>query len=124
MSGLEEEGDGAESGVSSCLSMKTRSRGPPPDLSDEPGPSDTKLTSDQKMSDLEEEEDGAESGGSGCWSMKTWSKEQPPDLSDEPGPSDTKERKRSDDSEEEQPSRSRSRTRAGLQTANQSSSTQ
>uniref|UniRef100_A0A8D0AAX7 NACHT domain-containing protein n=1 Tax=Sander lucioperca TaxID=283035 RepID=A0A8D0AAX7_SANLU len=50
------------------------------------------------------------------------SKDPPPDFSNEPGPSDTKERKRSDVSEEEQPSRSR--TRAGLQTANQSSSEQ
>ncbi|XP_039667156.1 NACHT, LRR and PYD domains-containing protein 12-like isoform X2 [Perca fluviatilis] len=80
-----------------------------------------RLTSDQKMSDLEEEEDGAESGVSGCLSMKSdRSKEQPLTFSNEPGPSDTKERKRSDVSEEEQPSRFR--TRSGLQTANQSSS--
>ncbi|XP_032369089.1 NACHT, LRR and PYD domains-containing protein 12 isoform X2 [Etheostoma spectabile] len=65
----------------------------------------------------------ADSGVSGCLSMKSdWSRNPPPDLSDEPGPSDTKERKRSDVSEEEQPSRSR--TKAGLQTANQSSSKQ
>ncbi|XP_035863442.1 NACHT, LRR and PYD domains-containing protein 12-like isoform X2 [Sander lucioperca] len=75
------------------------------------------------MSDLEEEEDRAESVVSGCLSMKSdRSKDPPPDFSNEPGPSDTKERKRSDVSEEEQPSRSR--TRAGLQTANQSSSEQ
>ncbi|XP_035863008.1 NLR family CARD domain-containing protein 3-like [Sander lucioperca] len=75
------------------------------------------------MSDLEEEEDGAESVVSGCQSMKSdRSKDHPPHFSNEPGPSDTKERKRSDVSEEEQPSRSR--TRAGLQTANQSSSEQ
>ncbi|XP_028443340.1 protein NLRC3-like [Perca flavescens] len=72
------------------------------------------------MSDLEEEEDGAESGVSGCLSMKSdWSINQPLTFSNEPGPSDTKKRKRSDVSEEEQPSRSR--TRAGVQTANQSS---
>uniref|UniRef100_A0A8D0A5Q6 NACHT domain-containing protein n=1 Tax=Sander lucioperca TaxID=283035 RepID=A0A8D0A5Q6_SANLU len=75
------------------------------------------------MSDLEEEEDGAESVVSACLSMKSdRSKDHPPHFSNEPGPSDTKERKRSDVSEEEQPSRSR--TRAGLQTANQSSSEQ
>ncbi|XP_035863068.1 protein NLRC3-like [Sander lucioperca] len=75
------------------------------------------------MSDLEEEEDGAESVVSGCLSMKKdWSKDDPLTFSNEPGPSDTKERKRSDVSEEEQ--LSRSRTRAGLQTANQSSSEQ
>ncbi|XP_032363390.1 NLR family CARD domain-containing protein 3 [Etheostoma spectabile] len=72
------------------------------------------------MSDLEEEGDGAESGVSSCLSMKTRSRDPPPDLSDEPGPSDQKERKRSDVSEEEQPSR----TSAVLQTANQSSSKQ
>ncbi|XP_035857499.1 uncharacterized protein LOC116038244 isoform X2 [Sander lucioperca] len=75
------------------------------------------------MSGLEEEEDGAESVVSGCLSMKSdRSKDPPPNFSNEPGPSDTKERKRSDVCEEEQPSRSR--TRAGLQTANQSSSEQ
>nr|XP_046251527.1 NACHT, LRR and PYD domains-containing protein 12-like isoform X4 [Scatophagus argus]XP_046251528.1 NACHT, LRR and PYD domains-containing protein 12-like isoform X5 [Scatophagus argus] len=49
MSGfVEEEEDRAESPVSSCLSMKSDwSKGRPPDLSDEPGPSDTKR---QKMS--------------------------------------------------------------------------
>ncbi|XP_039632687.1 LOW QUALITY PROTEIN: NLR family CARD domain-containing protein 3-like [Perca fluviatilis] len=82
-----------------------------------------RLTSDQKMSGLEEEEDGAESVVSGCLSMKSdRSNDHPPDFSNEPGPSDTKKRKRRDVSEEEQPSRSR--TRAGLQTANQSSSEQ
>uniref|UniRef100_A0A8C9ZQE6 NACHT domain-containing protein n=1 Tax=Sander lucioperca TaxID=283035 RepID=A0A8C9ZQE6_SANLU len=75
------------------------------------------------MSGLEEEEDGAESVVSGCLSMKSdRSKGYPPGFSNEPGPSDTKKRKRSDVSEEEQPSRSR--TRAGLKTANQSSSEQ
>ncbi|XP_044211517.1 NLR family CARD domain-containing protein 3-like isoform X1 [Thunnus albacares] len=43
MKDLEEEEDGAESLISSCLSMKTdRSKGLPPDISNEPGPSDTK----------------------------------------------------------------------------------
>ncbi|XP_035863194.1 NACHT, LRR and PYD domains-containing protein 12-like [Sander lucioperca] len=124
MSDLEEEEDGAESVVSGCLSMKSDwSIEQPLTFSNEPGLSDTKLTSDQKMSDLEEEEDGAESVVSGCQSMKSdRSKEEPLTFSNEPGPSDTKKRKRSDVSEEEQPSRSR--TRAGLQTANQSSSEQ
>ncbi|XP_078100637.1 NLR family CARD domain-containing protein 3-like isoform X2 [Sander vitreus] len=120
MNGLEEEEDGAESEVSGCLSMKSdQSRDPPLTFSNEPGPSDTKLTSDQKMNGLEEEEDGAESEVSGCLSMKSDQSRDPPlTFSNEPGPSDTK--KRSDVSEEEQPSRTR--TRAGLQTANQSSS--
>ncbi|XP_039667155.1 NLR family CARD domain-containing protein 3-like isoform X1 [Perca fluviatilis] len=124
MSDLEEEEDGAESGVSGCLSMKSdRSKEQPLTFSNEPGPSDTKLTSDQKMSDLEEEEDGAESVVSGCLSMKNdWAKGYLPFFSNEPGPSDTKERKRSDVSEEEQSSTPR--TRAGLQTANQNSSEQ
>ncbi|KAF1393478.1 hypothetical protein PFLUV_G00016340 [Perca fluviatilis] len=92
MSGLEEEEDGAESVVSGCLSMKSdRSKDTPPGFSNQPGPSDTKLTSDQKMSGLEEEEDGAESVVSGCLSMKSdRSKDPPPDFSNEPGPSDTK----------------------------------
>ncbi|XP_053175359.1 NACHT, LRR and PYD domains-containing protein 12-like [Scomber japonicus] len=39
----EEEEDGAESVISSCLSMKSdRSNDPPPNFSNEPGPSDTK----------------------------------------------------------------------------------
>ncbi|XP_028443326.1 NACHT, LRR and PYD domains-containing protein 12-like [Perca flavescens] len=75
------------------------------------------------MSDLEEEEDGAESGVFRCLYMKSdRSIEYPPDVGNEPGPSDTKKRKSSNVSEEEQPSRSR--TRAGVQTANQSSSEQ
>ncbi|XP_035857969.1 NLR family CARD domain-containing protein 3-like [Sander lucioperca] len=75
------------------------------------------------MSGLEEEEDGAKSVVSGCLSMRSdFSKEEPPFFSNEPGPSDTKKRKRINVSEEEQ--LSKSRTRAGLQTANQSSSEQ
>ena len=43
MKNSEEEEDGAESVISSCLSMKSdRSRDRPPDISNEPGPSDTK----------------------------------------------------------------------------------
>ncbi|KAF1392485.1 hypothetical protein PFLUV_G00028420 [Perca fluviatilis] len=124
MSDLEEEEDGAESVVSDCLSMKSDfSKDEPPFFSNEPGPSDTKLTLDQKMSDLEEEEDGAESVVSDCLSMKSdFSKDEPPFFSNEPGPSDTKERKMSDVSVEEQ--RSRSRTRAELQTAGQTSTVQ
>ncbi|KAF1373335.1 hypothetical protein PFLUV_G00259470 [Perca fluviatilis] len=92
MSDLEEEEDGAESVVSGCQSMKSDwSRDEPLNFSNEPGPSDTNLTSDQKMSDLEEEEDGAESVVSGCQSMKSdRSKDHPLDFSKEPGPSDTK----------------------------------
>ncbi|XP_039646670.1 NACHT, LRR and PYD domains-containing protein 12-like [Perca fluviatilis] len=92
MSDLEEEEDGAESVVSGCQSMKSdRSNDKPLTFSKEPGPSDTKLTSDQKMSDLEEEEDGAESVVSGCQSMKSdRSVGQPLNFSKEPGPSDTK----------------------------------
>ncbi|XP_073344198.1 protein NLRC3-like [Pagrus major] len=42
---VEEEEDGAEAPVSSCLSMKSdRSKGLPPDFSTEPGPSDTQKT--------------------------------------------------------------------------------
>ncbi|XP_031141063.1 NLR family CARD domain-containing protein 3-like isoform X4 [Sander lucioperca] len=118
MSDVEEEEDGAESLVSGCLSMKSDfSKDEPPFFSNEPGPSDTKLTSDQKMSNVEEEEDGAESVVSGCLSMK--SKEPPLLFSNEPGSSDTKKRreKMSDVSDEEQ--LSRSRTRAGLQSAGQ-----
>ncbi|XP_039646724.1 LOW QUALITY PROTEIN: uncharacterized protein LOC120552612 [Perca fluviatilis] len=106
MSDLEEEEDGAESVVSGCQTMKSYwSVGEPHNFSKEPGPSDTKLTSDQKMSDLEEEEDGAESVVSGCQSMKSdRSRREPPEFSTEPGPSDTKKRNRSDVCEEEQPS--------------------
>ncbi|XP_068593193.1 protein NLRC3-like isoform X2 [Cebidichthys violaceus] len=48
--------------------------------------------------------------------------EEPPNFSTEPGPSDTKKKKRSHDSEEEL--KSRSRTRAGLQTASETRSVQ
>ncbi|TDH09023.1 hypothetical protein EPR50_G00103740 [Perca flavescens] len=53
MSDLEEE-DGAESGVSGCLSMKSdQSIEQPLTFSNEPGPSDTKK---RKRSDVSEEE--------------------------------------------------------------------
>ncbi|XP_065816244.1 NLR family CARD domain-containing protein 3-like isoform X1 [Labrus bergylta] len=81
----DKEEDRAESPLSSCLSMKSdRSKDLPPDLSNEPGPSD------QKMSDRgDKEEDRAESPLSSCLSMKSdRSKDLPPDLSNEPGPSD------------------------------------
>ncbi|XP_062272846.1 NACHT, LRR and PYD domains-containing protein 3-like [Scomber scombrus] len=73
----EEEEDGAESVISSCLSMKSdRSKGRPPTFSNEPGPSDTKQR--------------AESVISSCLSMKSdRSKGRPPTFSNEPGPSDT-----------------------------------
>ncbi|XP_044200096.1 protein NLRC3-like [Thunnus albacares] len=80
MNYLEEEEDGAESPVSSRLSMKSDwSNYNPPDFSNEPGPSDTKQR--------------AESLISSCLSMKSdWSNYNPPDFSHEPGPSDTKQR--------------------------------
>ncbi|XP_053179054.1 NLR family CARD domain-containing protein 3-like [Scomber japonicus] len=101
MNDLQEEEDGAESVISSCLSMKSdQSNDHPPFFSDEPGPSDTKL---KKMKKEEEEEDRAESLLSSCLSMKSdRSNHQPPEFTNEPGPSDTKERKRRAVSVEEQ----------------------
>ncbi|XP_037641388.1 protein NLRC3-like [Sebastes umbrosus] len=90
---VEEEEDGAESLVSGCLSMKSdRSKDLPLFFSNEPRPSNTKLTSDVKMSDcVEEEEDRAESLVSGCLSMKSdRSKDLPLFFSNEPRPSNTK----------------------------------
>ncbi|CAK6979838.1 NLR family CARD domain-containing protein 3-like [Scomber scombrus] len=104
----EEEEDGAESVISSCLSMKSdQSKEYPLVFSNEPGPSDTNVTGLplrlQKMKKEEEEEDGAESVISSCLSMKSdRSKGRPPLFSNEPGPSDTKERKRRAVSVEEQ----------------------
>ncbi|XP_047433480.1 protein NLRC3-like isoform X1 [Mugil cephalus] len=87
---MEEEKDGAESTVSSCLSMKSDwSKDEPPDISIEPGPSDTKGQYHRQR---------AES------TVSRRSKDEPPDICKEPGPSDTKERKRSPVSVEEQPS--------------------
>ncbi|KAM9313577.1 protein NLRC3-like [Pholidichthys leucotaenia] len=87
---MEEEEDRAESGGSTCLSVRSdRSKGLPPLFSDEPEPSDSKLTDIIKM---EEEEDRAESGGSTCLSMRSdGSKDHPPAFSDEPEPSDSKQ---------------------------------
>ncbi|XP_067437218.1 protein NLRC3-like isoform X2 [Thunnus thynnus] len=92
MNDLEETEDGAESLISSCVSMKTdRSKHEPPNFSNEPQPSDKKQR--------------AESPVSSCLSVKSdWSKDYPPHFSNEPGPSDTKERKRRSVSVEEQPS--------------------
>ncbi|KAM9341412.1 uncharacterized protein ABDE67_015077 isoform 2-T2 [Symphorus nematophorus] len=80
---VEEEEDRAVSPVSSCLSLKSDwSKGIPPDVSNEPGPSDTKLRSNRKR---------AVSPVSSCLSLKSdWSKGIPPDVSNEPRPSDTK----------------------------------
>ncbi|XP_062276430.1 NLR family CARD domain-containing protein 3-like [Scomber scombrus] len=136
----EEEEDGAESVISSCLSMKSdRSKDFPPLFSNEPGPSDTNVTGlplrlqkMKKEEEEEEEEDGAESVISSCLSMKSdRSKDPLLVFSNEPGPSDTKERKRSGVSVEEQLSysfcpkcRKRTRTRPGLQTDSQTSTVQ
>ncbi|XP_073344199.1 protein NLRC3-like [Pagrus major] len=80
---VEEEEDGAESPVSSCLSMKSDwSKEFPPDFSTEPGPSDTHQYHRRRE----------ESSVSSCLSMKSdWSKEFPLDFSTEPGPSDTEQ---------------------------------
>ncbi|XP_071373152.1 NLR family CARD domain-containing protein 3-like [Centroberyx affinis] len=94
---VEEEEGREESPVPSCLSMNSdRSKEFPPLFSNEPGPSDTKLTEVQKMSVCVEEEEGREeSPVPSCLSMNSdRSKEFPPLFSNEPGPSDTKERKR------------------------------
>ncbi|XP_051254843.1 NACHT, LRR and PYD domains-containing protein 12 isoform X9 [Dicentrarchus labrax] len=85
---VEEEEDRAESAASSCLSMKSDwSNDHPPDFSNEPGPSDSKVQSNRRR---------AESAVSSCLSMKSdWSNDHPPLFSNEPRPSDSKERKRS-----------------------------
>ncbi|XP_062280923.1 NACHT, LRR and PYD domains-containing protein 12-like [Scomber scombrus] len=83
----EEEEDGAESLISSCVSMKSDwSNDHPPDFSNDPGPSDTKHHHHRQR---------AESPVSSCVSMRSdRSNDHPPEFSNEPGPSDTKERKR------------------------------
>ncbi|XP_030253945.1 NACHT, LRR and PYD domains-containing protein 14-like [Sparus aurata] len=95
---VEEEEDGAESAVSSCLSMKSdQSKGRVPLFSTEPEPSDTQVQSNRQR---------AESPVSSCLSLRShWSEEGlPPHFSTEPEPSDTQERKRRHVSVEEQPS--------------------
>ncbi|XP_067434206.1 NLR family CARD domain-containing protein 3-like isoform X3 [Thunnus thynnus] len=84
MSDLEEEQDGAESLISSCVSMKSdQSKDDPPHFSNEPGPSSC-------LGQLSQQR--AESLISSCLSMKSdWSKDSPPNFSNEPGPSDTKD---------------------------------
>ncbi|XP_073344926.1 NLR family CARD domain-containing protein 3-like [Pagrus major] len=79
---VEEEEDGAESSVSSCLSMKSDwSKETPPDFSTEPGPSDTQSQYHRRRE---------ESSVSSCLSMKSdRSKGFPPSFSNGPGPSDT-----------------------------------
>ncbi|KAM9309922.1 NACHT, LRR and PYD domains-containing protein 12-like isoform 10-T10 [Pholidichthys leucotaenia] len=76
---MEEEEDRAESGGSTCLSMRSDwSKGYNPYFSNEPGPSDTK--GQRSLS-----------SGSSCLSMRSdWSKGYNPYFSNEPGPSDTK----------------------------------
>ncbi|XP_074483069.1 protein NLRC3-like isoform X6 [Sebastes fasciatus] len=129
---VEEEEDRAESLVSGCLSMKSdQSKDDPPDFSNEPGPSESKVQSRQR----------AESPVPSCLSMKSdrsmW---EPLSFSNEPGPSDTK--KRSDVSVEDQLSccavyldqsassgdsscpQCGQRSRAGLQPAGQTSTVQ
>uniref|UniRef100_A0A671XDJ4 NACHT domain-containing protein n=1 Tax=Sparus aurata TaxID=8175 RepID=A0A671XDJ4_SPAAU len=93
---VEEEEDGAESAVSSCLSMKSdQSKEPPLIFSKEPGPSDTQSQYHRRRE---------ESSVSSCPSMKSdWSKYEPPAFSTEPGPSDTQKTEGSV-SVEEQPS--------------------
>ncbi|XP_073344047.1 protein NLRC3-like [Pagrus major] len=79
---VEEEEDGAESPVSSCLSMKSdRSKETPPDFNNEPGPSDTQSQYHRRRE---------ESPVSSCLSMKSdRSKGLVPEFSNEPGPSHT-----------------------------------
>ncbi|XP_078103313.1 NLR family CARD domain-containing protein 3-like [Sander vitreus] len=105
----------AESVVSVCLSLKSdESKGLPLLFSNEPGPSDTKVQNNRRR---------AESVISGCLSLKSdESKGLPLLFSNEPGPSDTKKRRRSDVSEKKHPSRSK--IRAGLLEAGQTSAVQ
>ncbi|XP_042245641.1 protein NLRC3-like isoform X1 [Thunnus maccoyii] len=95
MNDLEEEDDGAESLISSCLSMKSdRSKSYSLNFSNESGPSDTKGQHHRQR---------AESLISSQLSMKSdQSIYESLNFSNEPGPSDTKERKRRGVSVEEQ----------------------
>ncbi|KAM7011936.1 protein NLRC3-like [Tautogolabrus adspersus] len=88
--------DRAESPVPSCVSLKSdRSKGEPPDFSNEPGPSDTKFESSSER---------AESPVPSCVSLKSdRSHDREINFSNEPGPSDTKGTKRTH-VREEQPS--------------------
>uniref|UniRef100_A0A8D0D8H2 NACHT domain-containing protein n=1 Tax=Sander lucioperca TaxID=283035 RepID=A0A8D0D8H2_SANLU len=115
MSDLEEEEDGAESVVSGCLSLKSdESKGLPLLFCNDPGPSDTKVQNNRRR---------AKSVVSGCLSLKSdESKGLPLLFCNEPGPSDTKKRRRSDVSEKKHPSRSK--IRAGLLEAGQTSTVQ
>ncbi|XP_017290441.1 uncharacterized protein LOC108247080 isoform X3 [Kryptolebias marmoratus] len=74
----------AVSPVPSCLSMRSdMSKSLPPDISDEPGPSDTRDRHHRQR---------AVSPVPSCLSMRSdMSKSLPPDISDEPGPSDTRD---------------------------------
>ncbi|KAM9321848.1 protein NLRC3-like isoform 3-T5 [Pholidichthys leucotaenia] len=76
---MEEEEDRAESGGSTCLSLRSdRSRGELQDFSDEPGPSDSKGQRSQ-------------SPASSCASRRSdQSRATSPNFSDGPGPSDSK----------------------------------
>uniref|UniRef100_A0AAZ1XVX6 FISNA domain-containing protein n=1 Tax=Oreochromis aureus TaxID=47969 RepID=A0AAZ1XVX6_OREAU len=95
---MEEEEDRAESGGSSCPSVRSdRSKGHNPNFSAEPGP-----TRGQR----------SQSAGSSCPSVRSdWSKHDPLDFTNEPGTTRLN-------------AGERSRTRAGLQTASQSSCVQ
>ncbi|XP_045897329.1 NACHT, LRR and PYD domains-containing protein 3-like [Micropterus dolomieu] len=98
MSDCVEEGEEkAESAVSSCLSIKSdQSKDPPPQFSNEPGPSDTQGRYHTQK---------AESAVSSCLSIKSdRSKDPPPQFSNEPVPSHTKKTNRISVSVEEQPS--------------------
>uniref|UniRef100_A0A672GEF8 NACHT domain-containing protein n=1 Tax=Salarias fasciatus TaxID=181472 RepID=A0A672GEF8_SALFA len=100
MSGVDEEED--RSGVDRLSLKSNRSKGRPPALSVEPGPSDTKH---QHLRHT------AESSGSSRLSLNSdWSKGLPLNFSVDPGPLDAKEKRT--DVCEEQPERSRS---VGLQ---------
>ncbi|KAI3354977.1 hypothetical protein L3Q82_004771 [Scortum barcoo] len=137
----------SESPVSSCLSMKSDwSNDHPPFFSNEPGPSDIKFKFNIRgLIRGRKERQKSESPVSSCLSMKSdWSNDHPPFFSNEPGPSDIKIQSLpavdtgSADSasahtgtsllhQETPPVPSveeRSRTRAGLQTASQTSSVQ
>ncbi|XP_018547479.1 NACHT, LRR and PYD domains-containing protein 12 isoform X2 [Lates calcarifer] len=109
MADFEEKKDRTESPVPSCVSLKSdRSKQfIPPDLSNEPGPSDTQLTEVLKIGrGVEEKEDRPVSPGSSCVSLKSdQSREFPLNFTDEPGTPRKQKRKASGDSVEEQRSR-------------------